>query len=685
MGRSIYKLLNILLFPAVLFYYEYVFRLSTGGEFLQPGSIYMALVCAALGLIGYFLCGIPKGAAARRVLAACLSGALSLPFLVEYFIFKQFKLFYDLTTTFGGAADAVTGFTNDIFVLIFSRDGAFKITLFLLPTAAILLLGRRLGLPARGSRKGRIASLLAAVALLGLGRLGVSFSEPLSLLIGSQYSFQQAVGRFGLLSGIGLDLNRCLAGDQTGGFEQVALPLPPVTTPAPAAPTVTAPGVSAPEQTTPAATEPPVVYVPNQLDIDFSALTSDGRLGELNAYVSSLTPTMTNKYTGLFRGKNLILITAEAFCGAVIDPERTPTLYRMATKGIQFTDYYQPSGSGTTGGEYQVVFGMVPTDSGMSFKNTADHNNYFTMGNQLNRLGYWGRAYHNNLYTFYSRDRTHINLGYSQGFLGYGNGIEAYVSDQWPRSDLEMFAGSLPEYIGKQPFHTYYMTVSGHSGYTKNANCMTVKHWDRVKQLPYSDLVKGYLASQMELEDSMAYLIGQLEAAGILDDTVICITGDHFPYGLTDSSDPSGTGYLSELYGHPVRTTMEKDKSALIIWSGCLEKMEPILVDSPTFSLDLLPTLSNLFGTAYDSRLLPGRDVFSEAEPLVFNMEYDWKTLYGTYENGRFTPSSAELEIPEGYVKAVSAIVRNKIRYCKGVLDEDYFGYLFGPAPAGAN
>ncbi len=672
------KPFSILLFPVVLFYYECVFRLSTGGAFLQLGSVFTALVCIALGLLCYGLCTIPKGETARRIWAACISGVFSIPFLVEYFIFKQFKLFYDLATTFGGAADAVTGFTKDIYILIFSWDGALKIGLFLLPTVLILLLGKRLGLPARCDWKWRTAALLLCGALLGLGRLGVSFSEPLSLLISSQYSFQQAVSQFGLLSGIGLDFNHSLTGDQKGGFEQVELPVIPVTTPAPTPPPSTAPEGSVSEQTTPAATEPPVIYVPNQLDIDFSALTTDGKLGELNAYVSSLTPTMTNEYTGLFRGKNLILITAEAFCGAVIDPELTPTLYRMATKGIQFTDYYQPSGSGTTGGEYQAVFGMVPTDSGMSFKNTADNNNYFTMGSQLDRLGYWGRAYHNNLYTFYSRHETHINLGYSEGFLGFGNGIEAYVTDQWPRSDLEMFAGSLPEYIGKQPFNAYYMTVSGHSGYTMGANCMSVKHWDRVKHLPYSDLVKAYLASQMELEDSMAFLIAELEAAGIADDTVICITGDHFPYGLTDSDDPSGTGYLSELYGHRVYTTMEKDKSALIIWSGCLEKMDPIIVDSPTFSLDILPTLSNLFGTAYDSRLLPGRDVFSEAEPLVFNMEYDWKTMYGIYENGHFEPSSPELEIPDGYIKAVSAIVRNKIRYCKGVLDEDYFGYLFG-------
>ena len=125
---------------------------------------------------------------------------------------------------------------------------------------------------------------------------------------------------------------------------------------------------------------------------------------------------------------------------------------------------------------------------------------------------------------------------------------------------------------------------------------------------------------------------------------------------------------------------MERDHSRLILWSGCLEDMEPIVVDTPTFSLDILPTLSNLFGTEFDSRLLPGRDVFSDALALVFNTNYDWKTELGTYyaSSGTFEPADANTVIPDGYVDAIRTIVRNKINYCQGVLDTDYFRHVFG-------
>ena len=682
MKKNLTHILSIAFFPMVLCYYEILFRLATGGELLQSGTWITLAACLALGLVCYLPVSISASRKRNGIIAAVISFVLAVPYLVEYFISRQFKLFYDLNTTFGGASDAVGGFSAEIYRLIFCWDGFIKITLYLIPTVIALVLAFKKKLPAKSDWQKRVLAAEVAVLSLLVIIFGLNASPEFSLLAKDHYSFQNSVDTFGLIPGVSLDLKHIIMPNDDG-FEQVQVPVipnmpttPPATTPEPTTPAITTPGDTTPAPTTPVPTTPPFVPEPNQLDIDFSSLTTKGTVGSLNTYVASLTPSMTNEYTGLFEGKNLIFITAEAFGLGVIDPVRTPTLYRMATKGMQFTDYYQADIAGTTGGEYQTLFGMPPTSGGLSFKETVGNNNYFTMGSQLDRLGYWGKAYHNNDYTFYSRHRTHKNLGYSEGFVGMGNGMEDYVVSQWPASDLEMFVGSVGEYIDKQPFNVYYMTVSGHSNYTRYGNCMVKKHWDRVADLDYSDPVKGYLACQMELEDSMTFLLATLESAGIADDTVIVITGDHFPYGL-DDDNPGSRKYTSELYGYPITNSMVQDQNVLIIWSGCLEKMDPIVVDDPTCSLDILPTLSNLFGTAYDSRLFVGRDVFSDTEPLIFNNNYDWKTVYGTYIRGEFTPASKDMEVPEEYVEAISAIVRNKIRYCRGVLSEDYFGYLY--------
>lgn len=308
---------------------------------------------------------------------------------------------------------------------------------------------------------------------------------------------------------------------------------------------------------------------------------------------------------------------------------------------------------------------------------------YFTMGQRLNAEGYYGQAFHNNDYKYYSRNKTHNKLGYNQGFMGIYNGMEKWVNyHQWPESDYDMFVGTCPLYLTQEHFNIYYMSVSGHSGYTRAGNAMSKKHWDETASLDgkYSEAVRAYKACNMDFDQGLKYLVDRLEECGKADDTVICIVADHFPYGLDPDASLGNMPKLSELYGYEVKNYVQRDHNRIIIWSGCLEKEDPIVVDTPTSSIDILPTLMNLFGIKYDSRLLPGRDVFSDSMPLAFNLNYDWKTDLGTYysSKGEFVPKDANTQIPEGYVQQVKTIVSNKIKYCKNMLGTDFIKQCVG-------
>lgn len=647
----------ISIFALVIAYYECVFNLSTAKELWSWGLPIMLMFSIGYGLLSYLILSLFRRPMLHHILSVVWMAVSVVPFLAQYFVYRAFLVYYDITTMTGGAKDVAGSYSGLALQIIFSWDGLLKFVLFLWPVIAFAVAGRYLyaryaRLPINGLLRGLSAAL--AVLMLASALLVTRTNTKAWAAYKTEYNYQSAVQHFGLLTGLRLDLKYLLSGGAQGDFEDV----PDMEVVLPTTPPA--------EEETP---DQPIEYGYNQLELDLSGGTGD--IKNLNSYVESLTASKKNAYTGLFKDKNLIMITAEAFSAEVIDPVLTPTLYRLATKGIQFTDYYQPASAGTTGGEYQNVFGMLPTASGASFKNTADHYNYMTMGSQLDRLGYYGIAYHNNSYTYYSRHLTHNNLGYSEGFMGYGNGMEKYVKNLWPQSDLEMFQGTLPTYIDQEKFNVYYMTVSGHNGYTQDGNSMTARNWDLVKDLPYSDQIKGYLAANLELEKALTYLVDELEKKGIADDTVICLTSDHFPYGLDDDG-------LAELYGGKPENYFERDHSAWILWSGSLEENEPIVVSAPTTSLDILPTLSNLFGTEFDSRLFPGRDVFSDAEAIAFNSNYDWKTEYGTYfaSKAKFVPAEG-VEVPEGYVDRMKAIVRNKIRYCTMALDNDYFRYLF--------
>ncbi len=674
--------------PLAMCWNELVFRLSTTKIISWPGALFTLLFALCWGFAGYYFCAWSASPKVNRCLRAILLALTAVPYMVEYFVFVKFKTLYDLNTVLNGAGDVAGSFLADVLHMVFSVSGLLHILLFLLPFLAYVLLVRRFD-PARQVNLTR--ALMAAVLLIfcrSAVMLCLLASPTEHARYRQEYSFEMAVPSFGLMTSLRLETQKALFGSgKTFVTEPTALPAietqpAPETTQTSASQPTQPTDASEPETTEPQEPEPTEIdRSPNVLDIDFAALAerSSRTVSQIDAYVAAQIPSDKNEYTGLFAGKNLIFLSAEAFCAEVIDPERTPTLYRLATKGIQFTDFYQPEIAGTTGGEYHNLFGMLATYGGRSVRKGVDNTNPMLLSRQLTELGYWSIAYHNNSYTYYDRDYTHNQMGFSQGFIGMGNGMEEYVQQTWPESDLEMIEGTVDQYLDHQPFYAYYMTVSGHSNYSTHENMMSSINWEYVQDLEASHPVKAYLAANMELEKAMTALVDRLEQAGIADDTVIVLSADHFPYGLDDDGALGSLPYLSELYGYNVVNYLQRDHNRLILWSGCLEEHDPIVIDSPTSSLDILPTLLNLFGLSWDSRLLPGRDVFSQAEPLVFNTVYDFKTELGTYisRTGVFTPVSEDVTIPEGYVERMKTVVRNKVNYCETTLETDYFAHVF--------
>ncbi|MBQ8208148.1 MAG: LTA synthase family protein [Clostridia bacterium] len=638
--------------------------------------LYLVLTGGALGSLIGAAVELIKKSKARKITGIVILAVSPVLFCVEYFVFRSFRTCMTLASIFSGTGDVATGFTSVALGLILK--GLWVIILYYVPLALFCFFFRNL----TGNRDSRIPLIrMGAALLLQLLCIGIIALNPIDRAkLSEQYNFDSAVHTFGLSNAMGLDILNSIGGGSDSDFDFD--PIDPVES------DTEAPDTGLPEDsgTDTDIIEPPapVVYEKNKVDIDFAALAeSESRsdVAKVHSYIANQTPTSQNEYTGMFKGKNLILITAEAFSKEVIDPVRTPTLYRLYSKGINFTDYYQPAWGGSTStGEYSILMGLVPMAGVKSMKNTVGLNLYLTIGNQLTREGYNSFAYHNNSYTYYSRNLTHTNFGYSE-FIGMGNGMEEGVVSRWPASDEEMMKYTFDKYVSEEPFNIYYMTVSGHCLYNWTGNSMSKRNKDVFAEMDASETIKAYHAANYELEKGLTYIVEQLEAKGIADDTVIVISTDHYPYGLENSETwGNDRDYLEELYGYAPTDIFKRDHSALIIWSGCLEdREEPIVVDTPVYSLDILPTLSNLFGLEYDSRLLVGRDVFSEAEPLVLWTNYSWLTDKGSYDasTGQFVPAPGA-EVDDAYIKRIKSIVGNKINFSRSVISLDYYNILFG-------
>ncbi len=409
----------------------------------------------------------------------------------------------------------------------------------------------------------------------------------------------------------------------------------------------------------------------NVLDFDFNSMASrimDEDLRDMYLFFAQRTPSSKNDHTGMFKGCNLILICAEAFDELALSPTRTPTLYKLMHEGIYFSNYYVSDwGTSTTDGEYAFLTGTVPEAGAWSFERSAKYGNAMplTMSRQLLKEGYNAYAFHGHDYDYYSRNEYLENLGFV--YKAHGQGLDVVYS--WPESDIEVIDKTTGDYVNNEPFVTYYMTISGHREFNFSDNYICYKNKDLVADEPYSSNVRAYLACQLELEKSMELLLQRLEEAGVLENTVIVLTADHYPNGLTDEE-------MSELAGHEISDNFGRFRNGAFIYKA---GMTPEIVDAPSSHLDLLPTLSNLFGLDFDSRLYMGRDVFSDAEPFVMFRDRSWITDLACYNSntGEVT-NYTDTPVSEEYIRQKHNDLSNRFTVSTWILENDFWRQLFG-------
>jgi phosphoglycerol transferase MdoB-like AlkP superfamily enzyme len=245
------------------------------------------------------------------------------------------------------------------------------------------------------------------------------------------------------------------------------------------------------------------------------------------------------------------------------------------------------------------------------------------------------------------------------------------LGNSWPTSDLDMMMQSVDDYISQdEQFHAYHMTFSGHLMYYTYHNAMAKKNWNLVKDLEgLSDMSKCYLACNIELDRALEYLMNRLEEAGVADKTAIVLAGDHFPYGLNDYT-------YSQLLEEDVNS-FSRYKSSLLFWVGGLE--ENIVVDEYCCNADILPTVLNLWGFDFDSRLLAGTDVFSDGTHVAVLRDTSFFTdkVWLNASTGKIEYLVDSAELPENYVQNMLKLVQTKYALSADILNKAYYNYVF--------
>jgi phosphoglycerol transferase MdoB-like AlkP superfamily enzyme len=677
-GRNF--IIPLAFFIGILLYLELMIHLLIFKS-IDIKFIYPILFALPAGSLLAFISGL-FNKTVNKIIIWTFTAIICLVFSLQLIYFRIFKVFFSFQSL-GIAGDAISEFSSDIFTAI--KDNFFGMLLLLLPLFILAVLMnyfvdwdrknvKELSLLLGGTVVFQVAAL---IALLFFGKGDYT---PYDLYHNSKVP--DLCGKeLGIFTMTQLDIasladgdNKLVLADTTvTALGKTVKPTAPPTSDQSKTSVGTTPSVTRKPDASPTPTLPPtpipIDTSPNIMNIDFNALADnekDDTIKTLHQYFASVTPTNKNQYTGMFQGYNLIMITAEGFSPYAVSEEKTPTLYKLIHEGFVFNNFYTALWqTSTSDGEYVAMTGLIPVGSRSMYKS---RNNLwpFALGYQFDRLGVASKAYHNHTYTYYQRDQTHPNLGYD--YKGVGNGL-ILPHNVWPNSDLEMIDATVDEYIHEKQFHVYYMTVSGHMNYTFIGNSMSYKNKALVEDLPYSSDAKAYIACQMELDKALEELIGKLEAAGVADKTVIALSADHYPYGWDKKN-------LDELAGHVIDPDFEIYRNHFILWNPGMK--ENVIVDKPCSSLDILPTLSNLFGLEYDSRLMMGQDILSDADPLVILSNRSFITDKVMYNSKtRETIKLTEEQLPEDYISKLNKIVKNKFSVSESILEKNYYRYVF--------
>ena len=194
------------------------------------------------------------------------------------------------------------------------------------------------------------------------------------------------------------------------------------------------------------------------------------------------------------------------------------------------------------------------------------------------------------------------------------------------------------------------------------------------RNLEMSENARAYIACHIELDKALAYLLEQLEATGKLENTVICMSADHYPYAMTEEE-------YEELAGKDLSDGMDLYRNNLILWNAAMEE-EPVTVTKACGSMDILPTLLNLFGFEFDSRMYAGRDIFSEEEGMVIFNDRSFVTDSCIYNKKAkqtkwLTDEDGNLKVPEAmqeaYFDEMKQEVKDRYQFSAYILQENYY------------
>lgn len=396
---------------------------------------------------------------------------------------------------------------------------------------------------------------------------------------------------------------------------------------------------------------------------------TDEELNTLNKYFISNEASTTNEYTGLLEGKNVIVIMVESGNDILLNEEYYPNIARLTKNGYTFINNYSPRNVCSTGNNEMSAMISLYSINNNCTANVYQDNTYFeSIFNLFKDANYNTNSFHDHYDEYYARDIIHKNMGSD----AYYNAVDLdldfkYSYGSWA-SDEELMENYL-EYLRdsdlSKPFMSFITTVTSHQPY--NGSGYGKAYFDLFPE-EYPDELKYYMSKLKVVDNAIGILLERLDSLNILDDTVIVLFGDHYPYAIEPDT-------LNLELDYDATLDSNADQVPLIIYNSELEEKEFLQYTS---YINLTPTLANLFNLKFDSRLYMGLDALSrEYDSLVIFPDGSWKNA-----NAYYNASTSKISYytknmyTDEEILAINSKVRLKLEMSSLAIRRNYFSYL---------
>lgn len=316
-----------------------------------------------------------------------------------------------------------------------------------------------------------------------------------------------------------------------------------------------------------------------------------------------------NEYTGIFAGKNIMVIQLEAIDTWMLTEEYMPALWALKQESMVFENHYAPAyiTAGTFNTEFMVNTGLLPATGSVSTQ-IYSHNSYpYSLAHMFRAAGYSAQSFHGSEGNVYNRGTIHLNLGYEHYNSGIDMGMEDYTMDS------HMLV-AYDEMVREDPFFSFIITYSGHGPYHMKTGSY-LAHSEQAHELveEYEGKYIYAVAGAMETDAFVAGLLERLEADDMLEDTVLVFYADHYNYYMLHDAQLMGIKGVDDI------TLLQHVD--FFIYSA---DQEPQQIEKFTSTPDVLPTIANLFDLERDEAVFVGNDGLSEEGDFVFFIDGGW-------------------------------------------------------------